>query len=48
MRTYGNDRRSQTFCYNATWIDQVARLYGLSVKAIGPTEIGQFMLEMSA
>lgn len=35
------------FCYNTSWISQVAREHGLRVVEIGPTEIGQFMLEVS-
>jgi cyclopropane fatty-acyl-phospholipid synthase-like methyltransferase len=35
------------FCYNTSWISEVAKEHGLRVVEIGPTEIGQFMLEIS-
>ncbi len=35
------------FAYNTSWIAQVAKDCQLQVKEIGPTEIGQFMLEIT-
>jgi SAM-dependent methyltransferase len=35
------------FCYNTSWISHAAIQFGLRVREIGPTEIGQFMLEIS-
>jgi len=34
------------FCYNTLWISEVAKKCKLEVREIGPTEIGQFMLEI--
>jgi hypothetical protein len=35
------------FCYNSDWICKAGSEFGLSVKEVGLTEIGQFMLEIS-
>jgi hypothetical protein len=35
------------FCYNTSWIGHAASGFGLRVKEVGSTEIGQFMLEIS-
>jgi SAM-dependent methyltransferase len=35
------------FCFNTSWISRAAGEFGLRINEIGPTEIGQFMLEIS-
>jgi len=37
---------AMNFCYNTVWISEVAKKYKLEVREIGPTQIGQFMLEI--